>query len=72
LLCMQTCKTYCHFRDTRLKGTTCAGIDVTQAELIAQTTWRRQEKTEMVGAWKAKIYDMHNVQVGVLCSLLSR
>ncbi|CAM6019758.1 unnamed protein product [Sphagnum balticum] len=41
------------------------GIDVTQAELIAQTTWRRQEKTEMVGAWKAKIYDMHNVQVSV-------
>ncbi|CAK9226363.1 unnamed protein product [Sphagnum troendelagicum] len=41
------------------------GIDVMQAELVAQTTWRRQEKTEMVGSWKAKIYDMHNVQVSV-------
>ncbi len=47
------------------------GIDVMQAELVAQTTWRRQEKTEMVGSWKAKIYDMHNVQVGVSCSYLS-
>ncbi|CAM6029039.1 unnamed protein product [Sphagnum balticum] len=34
-----------------------------QAELVAQTTWRCQEKTEMVGSWKAKIYDMHNVQM---------
>jgi hypothetical protein len=25
----------------------------------------------MVGSWKAKIYDMHNVQVGVSCSYLS-
>jgi hypothetical protein len=41
------------------------GIDVTEAELIAQTSWRRQEKTEMVGAWKAKVYDMHHVQVSV-------
>ncbi len=40
-------------------------IDVMQAELVAQTTWRCQEKTQMVGSWKAKIYDMHNVQVGV-------
>jgi hypothetical protein len=40
-------------------------IDLMQAELVAQTTWRCQEKTEMVGSWKAKIYDMHNVQVGV-------
>jgi len=39
-------------------------IDLMQAELVAQTTWRCQEKTEMVGSWKAKIYDMHNVQVG--------
>jgi hypothetical protein len=42
-----------------------AGIDVTEAELIAQTSWRRQEKTEMVGAWKAKVYDMHHVQVSI-------
>ncbi len=40
-------------------------IDVKQAELVAQTTQRCQEKTEMVGSWNAKIYDMHNVQVGV-------
>ncbi|KAH7434882.1 hypothetical protein KP509_06G039300 [Ceratopteris richardii] len=41
------------------------GIDVTQAELHPQTTWRRQEKTEMVGQWKAKLYDMHHVTVSV-------
>lgn len=41
------------------------GIDVTQAELISHLTWRRQERTEMVGPWKAKIYDMHHVQVSV-------
>ncbi|KAB1669042.1 hypothetical protein ES319_1Z081200v1, partial [Gossypium barbadense] len=41
------------------------GIDVTQAVLLPQVTWRRQEKTEMVGAWKAKVYDMHNVVVSI-------
>ncbi|XP_077227007.1 uncharacterized protein LOC143860313 [Tasmannia lanceolata] len=41
------------------------GIDVTQAVLLPQLTWRRQEKTEMVGAWKAKVYDMHHVVVSV-------
>lgn len=41
------------------------GIDVTQAVLLPQTTWRRQEKTEMVGIWKAKVYDMHNVVVSI-------
>lgn len=41
------------------------GIDVTQAELVPQITWRRQEKTEMVGPWKAKIYDMHHVMLSV-------
>ncbi|TYJ14714.1 hypothetical protein E1A91_A10G135600v1 [Gossypium mustelinum] len=41
------------------------GIDVTQAVLLPQLTWRRQEKTEMVGAWKAKVYDMHNVVVSI-------
>ncbi|KAL0690150.1 hypothetical protein Bca4012_089828 [Brassica carinata] len=30
------------------------GIDVTQAVLNPQTNWRRQEKSEMVGPWKAK------------------
>ncbi|KAF8392056.1 hypothetical protein HHK36_022396 [Tetracentron sinense] len=41
------------------------GIDVTQAVLLPQLTWRRQEKTEIVGPWKAKVYDMHNVVVSV-------
>ncbi|KAL6573845.1 hypothetical protein OROHE_001387 [Orobanche hederae] len=37
------------------------GMDVTKAELIGRTNWRRQEKTESVGEWKAKVYEMHNV-----------
>ncbi|CAL5413730.1 unnamed protein product [Camellia sinensis] len=41
------------------------GIDVTEAVLLPQVTWRRQEKTEMVGLWKAKVYDMHNVVVSI-------
>ncbi|KAM1049671.1 hypothetical protein ACFX2I_031428 [Malus domestica] len=41
------------------------GVDVTQAVLLPQMTWRRQEKTEMVGPWKAKVYDMHNVVVSM-------
>ncbi|KAJ6857858.1 hypothetical protein NC652_040390 [Populus alba x Populus x berolinensis] len=41
------------------------GIDVTQAELIPNLNWRRQERTEMVGNWKAKVYDMLHVMVSV-------
>ncbi|KAK1265838.1 hypothetical protein QJS04_geneDACA000118 [Acorus gramineus] len=41
------------------------GIDVTQAVLLPQLTWRRQERSEAVGAWKAKVYDMHHVVVSV-------
>ncbi|KAL6509471.1 hypothetical protein OROGR_022781 [Orobanche gracilis] len=41
------------------------GIDVTQAELVPHLNWRRQERTEMVGAWKSKVHDMLNVQVSV-------
>ncbi|CAH9122305.1 unnamed protein product [Cuscuta epithymum] len=41
------------------------GIDVTEAVLLPQMTWRRAEKTEMVGSWKAKVYDMHNVIVSI-------
>ncbi|XP_028790309.1 ankyrin repeat domain-containing protein 13C-B [Neltuma alba] len=41
------------------------GIDVTQAELVPHLNWRRQEKTEMVGNWKAKVYDMLHVMVSV-------
>lgn len=37
------------------------GIDVTKAELIGRTNWRRQDKTETVGEWKARVYEMHNV-----------
>ncbi|TKY64421.1 ankyrin repeat domain-containing protein 13C-B [Spatholobus suberectus] len=41
------------------------GIDVTQSELVPHLNWRRQEKTEMVGNWKAKVYDMLHVMVSV-------
>lgn len=41
------------------------GIDVTQAVLVPQLNWRRQERTEMVGSWKAKVYDMLHVMVSV-------
>ncbi|KAL4190731.1 hypothetical protein AMTRI_Chr07g26230 [Amborella trichopoda] len=41
------------------------GIDVTQAVLLPQLTWRRQERSETVGQWKAKVYDMHHVVVSV-------
>ncbi|KAG8385748.1 hypothetical protein BUALT_Bualt03G0077600 [Buddleja alternifolia] len=37
------------------------GMDVTKAELVGCTNWRRQEKTESVGDWKARVYEMHNV-----------
>ncbi|KAI4338624.1 hypothetical protein MLD38_023660 [Melastoma candidum] len=41
------------------------GIDVTQAELVPHLNWRRQDRTEMVGGWKAKVYDMLHVMVSV-------
>lgn len=41
------------------------GIDVTEAVLLPQLTWRRQERTEMVGQWKGKVYEMHNVVVSI-------
>ncbi|GAV82995.1 GPCR_chapero_1 domain-containing protein/Ank_2 domain-containing protein [Cephalotus follicularis] len=41
------------------------GIDVTQAELVPHLNWRRQERTEMVGNWKARVYDMLHVMVSV-------
>ncbi|KAI7750787.1 hypothetical protein M8C21_030729, partial [Ambrosia artemisiifolia] len=37
------------------------GMDVTKAELFARTNWRRQEKTETIGDWKARVYDIHNI-----------
>ncbi|KAE8678987.1 diphthine--ammonia ligase-like isoform X1 [Hibiscus syriacus] len=41
------------------------GIDVTQAELVPNLNWRRQEKSVMVGNWKAKVHDMLHVTVSV-------
>ncbi|KAK8507576.1 hypothetical protein V6N12_072830 [Hibiscus sabdariffa] len=41
------------------------GIDVTQAELVPNLNWRRQERSEMVGNWKAKVHDMLHVTVSV-------
>ncbi|KAL5208436.1 hypothetical protein ABZP36_032871 [Zizania latifolia] len=41
------------------------GIDVTQAELVPHLNWHRQERTEAVGHWKAKVYDILNVLVTV-------
>lgn len=37
------------------------GMDVTRAELVGRTNWRRHDKTEHVGEWKARVYDVHNV-----------
>lgn len=37
------------------------GMDVTRAELVGRTNWRRQEKTESIGDWKARVYEIHNV-----------
>lgn len=37
------------------------GMDVTKAELLARTNWRRQEKVESVGEWKARVYEVNNV-----------
>lgn len=39
------------------------GMDVTKAELIPRTNWRRQDKIESVGEWKGKVYDVQNVVV---------
>ncbi|XP_028773472.1 ankyrin repeat domain-containing protein 13C [Neltuma alba] len=41
------------------------GIDMSQAFLVPQLTWRRKERKEIVGPWKAKVYDMHNVNLSV-------
>jgi hypothetical protein len=37
------------------------GMDVTKAELVGRTNWRRQEKTKSIREWKAKVYEIHNV-----------
>ncbi|XP_031126419.1 ankyrin repeat domain-containing protein 13C [Ipomoea triloba] len=37
------------------------GMDVTKATLVGRTNWRGQEKTESVGEWKSRVYEVHNV-----------
>ncbi|KAF8090708.1 hypothetical protein N665_0469s0042 [Sinapis alba] len=37
------------------------GMDVTKAELVEMINWRRQVKTETVGEWRAKGYEVENV-----------
>ncbi|ONK74955.1 uncharacterized protein A4U43_C03F11820 [Asparagus officinalis] len=37
------------------------GLDITEAELVKVMNWRRKERVEMVGDWKARVYEMHNV-----------
>src|SRR5262249_9136826 len=37
------------------------GMDVTRAELISRTNWRKQEKVETIGEWKSKVYELNNV-----------
>ncbi|KAJ4915405.1 ankyrin repeat family protein [Raphanus sativus] len=37
------------------------GMDVTRAELVEMRNWRRQVKTETVGEWRAKGYEVENV-----------
>ncbi|KAK4266304.1 hypothetical protein QN277_027247 [Acacia crassicarpa] len=40
-------------------------IDTSQAFLAPQLTWRKKKRKEMVGPWKAKVYDMRNVHVSI-------
>uniref|UniRef100_A0A1J3DPC3 Ankyrin repeat domain-containing protein 13B n=2 Tax=Noccaea caerulescens TaxID=107243 RepID=A0A1J3DPC3_NOCCA len=37
------------------------GMDVTKAELVGRMNWRRQEKMESVGEWKARVYEIQKV-----------
>ncbi|KAK8944467.1 hypothetical protein KSP39_PZI008218 [Platanthera zijinensis] len=37
------------------------GLDVTRAVLLPEMNWRKQHKSEMVGPWKANVYNMHNM-----------
>ncbi|XP_047947944.1 ankyrin repeat domain-containing protein 13B-like [Salvia hispanica] len=38
-------------------------VDVSKAELVNCKNWRRQDRTEHVGKWKSRVYEMHNVVV---------
>jgi len=37
------------------------GLNISSARLVPRTTWLRKEKTENVGEWKARVFDVHNV-----------
>lgn len=37
------------------------GVDVSKAQLVSCKNWRRQDRSEHVGKWKSRVYEMHNV-----------
>lgn len=37
------------------------GVDITNARLVPCTNWRRRERTETVGEWKTRVYELQNV-----------
>ncbi|KAG8080386.1 hypothetical protein GUJ93_ZPchr0007g4505 [Zizania palustris] len=37
------------------------GLNISSARLVPRTTWLRKEKTESVGEWKSRVFDVHNV-----------
>jgi hypothetical protein len=47
-------------------------FDITQAELVPQIIWRRQENTETIGTWKANIFNMFHVMVNIRSKNISR
>ncbi|XP_047964981.1 ankyrin repeat domain-containing protein 13B-like [Salvia hispanica] len=48
-------------KDCNPKSVTRPGMDVSKAELVSCKNWRRQDRTEHVGKWKSRVYEMHNV-----------
>ncbi|XP_027364476.1 ankyrin repeat domain-containing protein 13B-like [Abrus precatorius] len=52
--------------DKKSRSQVCkVGLDLSQALLAPQMTWRGKEKKESVGTWKAKVYEMQNVVLTV-------
>lgn len=41
------------------------GLDVTRTVLVPQMNWRKKQKSEMVGPWKTKVYNLHHVVVSM-------
>lgn len=41
------------------------GLDVTRSVLVPQLNWRKQQRSEMVGPWKAKVYNLHHVVISM-------